>query len=77
MLRISKGPGKEGTQDGSDNPNRDLQVEKTGCACFETFPFIPLIFINLSSKKSFSRRQGDRSALLGPSCFLGHCENSE
>lgn len=67
MLRISKGPGKEGTQDGSGSPNRDLQGEKTGCAGFETFPFIPLTFINPSSNKSFSRgKVTDQPCLVHP-----------
>ena len=66
MLKISTGLEREDKQGRSDNPNRDLQAEKTGCVCFETFPFIPLAFIDLSSKKGFSRRQGDRLTLFRP-----------
>lgn len=70
MRGISAGLEREDTQDRIVNPNRDLQAEKTGCVCFETFPFIPLAFIDLSSKKSFSRRQQDRLTLLHPVFFV-------
>lgn len=64
MLRTTASTEREGTQDRSDSPSRDLELEKTGCVCFETFPFISLAFIDLSVKKKFSRRQRDRPNLF-------------
>lgn len=69
MLRIPTGTERAGTQDRTDSPNGDLDGEKSGCVCFETFPFIPLALTDLSSKKRLSRKQDDN---LAAPCFLDY-----
>lgn len=73
MLKIPTGTGRAGTQDRTDSPNGDLDGEKSGCVCFETFPFTPLAWTDLGSKKRLSREQDDN---LAASCSLDY-ENSD